>query len=389
MIGLLLGIIYMSFISLGLPDAVMASAWPVISYELEVAVSNMGIITIIISIGTIISGLNSDRLINKIGIHKITYISILITAIALFGFSRSTTFIELCFWAIPYGLGAGSIDTALNNYAAINFQSKHMNWLHCMWGVGATLGPYIMGMALTNGLGYQGGYKILFAIQGILAVIIYISNPLWKSTEPKINYEEEIKSLSLKEIFKISGAKEGVFSFFCFTSIEQTTGLWASSYLVYNRGMEPKLAAGFSALFYLGITLGRGLSGFIAMKYNNKQMIRGGIILMACGILTLLISDTQVMGLAGLSLIGLGSAPVFPSLIHSTPNNFGIKNSQSITGVQMAGAYTGLLIMPATFGILGKNIGFNVYPIFLGILTMSLVITYEKLLRKVENLGRI
>ncbi|MFI3257946.1 MAG: MFS transporter [Spirochaetales bacterium] len=389
MAGLLLAIIYVSFISLGLPDAVLGSAWPIISTELETTVSSMGIITIIISAGTIISGLQSDRLIKKIGVHTITFVSVALTAVSLFGFSMSPSFFVLCLWAVPYGLGAGSVDAALNNYVAVNFESKHMSWLHCMWGLGATLGPYIMGMALTNNLNFRGGYMILCIIQAVLTVIILASKPVWKMQKTSSNNcnQEQPKALSLKQIFKIRGVPEIAVTFLCFCAIEQTAGLWASSYLVYTRGVEPEIAAGFTALFYLGITIGRGINGFIAIKCSDTQMIRGGSVIMLAGILILFLPFGKTLAFVGLAMIGFGSAPVYPCIIHSTPYNFGAENSQAIIGVQMALAYTGTLTMPALFGIIGKNISFTLYPLFIGFLLAVMIIMYEKLLKKVKTVS--
>ncbi len=389
MVGLLLALIYISFISLGLPDAVLGSAWPLISEEFGTPISRMGIVTIIISAGTVISSLNSNRLINFLGVHKVTTLSILVTAISLFGFSSSPSFLVLCLWAIPYGLGAGSVDTALNNFVAVHYESKHMSWLHCMWGVGATLGPSIMGMALTGGHSFRTGYIILFCIQITISAIIFISSPIWKakmiSTHEEQSSGEKKKILSLKEIFTIRGVPEIAVAFFCFCAIEHTTGLWASSYLVYNRGVAPEIAAGFGALFYLGITIGRGICGFIAMKYNDKQMIRAGSVLMAVGMAVLFIPSGEKLAFVGLALIGLGSAPVFPCIIHSTPYNFGVKASQAITGVQMASAYTGTLVMPALFGVIGRSISFNMYPVFIGIILVMMIIMYEVMLKKVHG----
>ncbi len=389
MVSLLLALIYISFISLGLPDAVLGSAWPLISEEFAVPISNMGIVTIIISAGTVISSLNSNRLINFLGVHRVTAMSVLVTAISLFGFSFSPSFLVLCLWAISYGLGAGSVDTALNNFVAVHYESKHMSWLHCMWGVGATLGPYIMGTALTGGHSFRIGYIILFSIQIVISIIIFISAPVWKtkllSTHENHSNTEKKRILSIKEIFSIRGVPEIAVAFFCFCAIEHTTGLWASSYLVYNRGVEPEVAAGFGALFYLGITIGRGICGFIAMKYSDKQMIRAGAALMAFGMLVLFIPSGEKLAFVGLTLIGLGSAPVFPCIIHSTPYNFGAKESQAITGVQMASAYTGTLIMPSLFGIIGRSISFNMYPIFIGVILILMIVMYELMLKKVKG----
>ncbi len=386
MVGLLLALIYISFISLGLPDAVLGSAWPVISSEFSVPISRMGIVTIIISAGTIISSLSSDRLIKKIGVHKITAVSIATTAIALLGFSISPSFYALCLWAIPYGLGAGSVDAALNNYVAVHFESKHMSWLHCMWGVGATLGPYVMSIALTNNLTFRGGYHILFIVQAVLSVLILLSAPVWrakKQPEQDAGHEHK-KPLNLTQIFKINGVPYIALAFFCYCAVETTAGLWATSYLVFIRGVEPEIAAAFGALFYLGITIGRGICGFIAIKYSNTQMIRGGAFIMAVGV-TILFLPIANGSFIGLILIGLGSAPIYPCIIHSTPANFGVANSQAITGVQMASAYTGTLSMPALFGIIGRNAGFSMYPIFIGVLLVTMIVMYEIMLKKVHK----
>ncbi len=385
MISLLLPLIYIAFISLGLPDAVLGSAWPIISSEFSVPVSNMGIVTIIISAGTIFSSLNSDRLIHKIGVHKITCFSVFLTAVSLFAFSKTTSFLALCLFAFPYGLGAGSVDAALNNYVAVNYESKHMSWLHCMWGLGASLGPYIMGAVLTSGFSFRLGYIILFIIQIILSLILFISKPIWKNKiEPTTN-TDNYKVLSLKEIFKLNGVPFIAIAFFCFCAAESTAGFWASSYLVYNRGIAPEVATSFASLFYLGITIGRGVCGFLTMKFHDRQMIRAGAILMLVGIIILFIPNYDITAFLGIAIIGLGSAPIFPCIIHSTPENFGINNSQAVTGVQMASAYTGTLVMPALFGIIGNSFSFTLYPIYLGVIIIIMLLAYELTLKKVRK----
>ncbi len=388
MIVLLLALIYLAFIGLGLPDAVLGSAWPLVSEALLVPISGMGLITIIISAGTIVSSLNSAKLVYKLGVYKVTVGSILLTALSLLGFATSPSFFVLCFWAVPYGLGAGSVDAALNNYVALHFESKHMSWLHCMWGIGATLGPLIMGMALTNQFSFRGGYIILFIIQLVLSGLLLAGAPVWKQKKNILENEEGKKEnttvLRLPQIVGIPGVKEMSLAFFCFCAIEQSTGLWAGSYLVFQRGVEPEAAAGFSALFYFGITVGRGICGFIAMKYSDKQMIRAGILVMAVGVAVLYLPFGEFAAFGALALIGFGSSPVFPCIIHSTPYHFGVIHSQAVTGVQMAAAYTGTLLMPAVFGVLGNNISFSLYPVFIGALLVLLALFYEKGLRKIE-----
>ncbi len=387
MMGLLLALIYLAFISLGLPDAVLGSAWPVVSKELDVSVASMGVISIIIAAGTIVSSLQCDRMINKIGVHKITAISVAVTAVSMLGFAVSPSYLLLCICAVPYGLGAGGVDAALNNYVAVNYESRHMSWLHCMWGVGATAGPYIMGMALSMQHSYNTAYVVLFGIQAVLSVILFASKPIWKLNDDAkgMEHEKEKRTLSLKEIFSIPGVKQIAMAFFCFCALESTTGMWATSYLVYEKGIDPEIAAGFGALFYLGITIGRGISGFITIKFNDTQMIRGGAAIMAIGVCVLLLPLGNTVALIGIMLIGLGSAPVYPCIIHSTPYNFGVENSQAITGVQMASAYTGILVLPAIFGVIGKSISFAIYPIYIGMILIGMITMYELMLRMVKR----
>ncbi len=388
MIHLLLAIIYIAFISLGLPDSLLGSAWPSMYQEFCVPLSYAGIISMIIAFGTIVSSLQSDRLTRKLGTGKITAISVGMTAIALFGFSISHSFVMLCIWAIPYGLGAGSVDASLNNYVALHYESRHMNWLHCMWGVGATLGPYIMGIALTNGKGWNGGYRSIAFIQIVLVIILVFSLPLW--TKKKVNENEgtssakseNTKILTLKDIIHIQGAKEVMICFFCYCALEQTTGLWASSYLTLFKGISAEMAAGFASLFFIGITVGRAISGFATIKFNDTQMVRIGQILITIGVIAMLIPGTKIFSLAGLILIGLGCAPIYPCIIHSTPAHFGAENSQAIIGVQMASAYIGTCIMPPLFGIAANKISIALLPVFLFIVLALMVVMHELLSRK-------
>lgn len=315
---LLLAVIYVSFISLGLPDSLLGAAWPSMYTELEVPISYAGIVSMIIALGTILSSLQSDRLTRKLGTGKVTAISVGITAAALFGFSISHSFWVLCLWAVPYGLGAGSVDASLNNYVALHYKSKHMSWLHCMWGVGAASGPYIMGYALTGGMGWSHGYQIISILQVILTVLLGLSLPLWKK-RPQVTTSEgdEVvaKSLSLKEVVGIPGAKEVMTCFFCYCALEQTAGLWASSYLTLYKGVSADRAARFASMFFIGITVGRAISGFITMKLTDVQMIRLGQSLIGLGVLIMLLPFGQGVSLAGLIVIGLGWRPHFTRVL--------------------------------------------------------------------------
>ena len=385
MVQLLLVIIYLAFISLGLPDALLGSAWPSMYSEFGVPISYAGIISMIIAAGTIVSSLQSDRLTRRLGTGKVTAISVAVTAAALFGFSVSQSFGMLCLWAIPYGLGAGSVDASLNNYVALHYESKHMSWLHCMWGVGATLGPYVMGYALTRGMTWNSGYRIISILQVVLTAILIFSLPLWKG-RPQMTAEDgqEVspKALSLPEIMKIPGAKEVMLCFFCYCALEQTAGLWASSYLTLYKGVPAETAAGYASMFYIGITIGRALSGFITMKLNDVQMIRLGQGIIGLGVLVLLLPLGESVSLAGLILIGLGCAPIYPCIIHSTPTHFGADKSQAIIGVQMACAYVGTCLMPPIFGLIANHISAALLPVYLLVILVLMVVMHEGLTRK-------
>lgn len=379
MFQLLLVIIYLSFISLGLPDSLLGSAWPYIHNELSLPVSYAGIISMIISIGTIISSLQSDRLNKKIGTGKVTFISVAMTMIALFGFSISKSFLSLCLWAIPYGLGAGSVDAALNNYVALHYESKHMSWLHCMWGIGAMTGPYVMGNVLANGRNWSLGYRIIGSIQLVLTIILFISLPLWKKdSNSETDEKNSTQLIPLKKIITFKGAKEVAICFFCYCALESTAGLWASSYLNLYKGISVETVAFYASLFYIGITIGRALSGFITMKFNDAQMIRMGQFIIGIGVLVLLL-PSNITSLIGLVVIGLGCAPIYPCIIHSTPDHFGADKSQAIIGVQMASAYVGTLIMPPFFGILAEKISISLFPIFLLVILVLMFVMHERL----------
>ncbi len=390
MFQLLLAIIYLAFISLGLPDALLGSAWPIMYQEFSVPVSYMGIISMIIASGTVISSLMSDRLTKKLGTGKVTAISVLLTAVALFGFSISSSMWMLCLWAIPYGLGAGSVDASLNNYVALHYESRHMSWLHCMWGIGASLGPSIMGFALSHGQTWNMGYRYIAILQIVLTSILFISLPLWKKNNPAVSTDAEPASsdnhvLTLREIIRLSGAKEIMIAFFCYSAIEQTTGQWGSSYLVLHKGLSEETAATFAGLFYIGITIGRALSGFITMKLNDTQMIRLGEVIILLGCIALVLPLGSVVSLGGFILIGLGCAPIYPSIIHSTPANFGADKSQAVIGVQMAAAYVGTTVMPPLFGIIANNISIALLPVYVFAALLLMFVMYERVVKKCSN----
>ena len=335
----LLGIIYLSFISLGLPDALLGSAWPNMYPEFQVPVSYAGMISMIIAFGTILSSLQSDRLTRRFGTGKVTAASVGITALALWGFSVSHSFLQLCLWAIPYGLGA----------------------------------------VLTGGAAWNKGYRVISLLQIVLTAVLIISLPKWKEENPAGEETKGGKPLTFREIISIPGAKAIMVCFFCYCAVEQTTMLWASSYLNLAKGVDARTAASFAGMFCIGITIGRGINGFIAMKLKDRQMIR-----MGQAIIIMILPFGQAVSLIGFSLIGLGCAPIYPCIIHSTPEHFGAERSQAIIGVQMASAYIGTCLMPPLFGLIANHISIRLLPLYLLILLVLMVYMHEMLERKVH-----
>ena len=383
MIQLLLAIIYISFISLGLPDALLGAAWPTMCLDFAVPVSLAGVVSVTVAMGTVVSSLLSDRLTLWMGAGKVTAFSVGLTALALFGFSVCSEFWHLLIWAIPYGLGAGSVDASLNNYVALHYASRHMSWLHCMWGIGASMGPYIMGRALTGGLTWNTGYRYIALFQVCLTTVLLLSLPLWKTRKQEASGENGAPRapLSLKQIFAIPGAKEVLIAFFCYCAAEQTAILWGSTYLVRHCGMAEDVAAGFASLFLIGMTIGRFFNGFLTYKLSDKALIRLGQGIILLGVAVMLLPLGTGGAMAGLLLIGLGCAPIYPCVIHSTPDHFGEEYSQAIIGVQMAAAYTGVCLMPPIFGILANHISVSLLPLYVGGITALMIFMCERLNR--------
>ncbi len=378
MIHLLLAVIYMAFISLGLPDGLLGAAWPSMYEGLSVPVSFAGGISMIICMGTIVSSLVSDRLTHRLGAGKVTALSVATTAIALIGFSVSDRYWMLCLWAIPSGLGARSADAARNNYVAPHYSSRLMSGRHCMWGVGASTGPYIIGAILSGGGVWTTGYQIVGILQIILTTIILLSLPLWKKAPAST---EEAKPLSLGSTIRIPGAKALMLSFFCYCALEQTAALWTGSYLVLHAGMEPENAAALASLFFLGMTVGRFLGGFLTVKLSDTNMIRLGFTVITLGVAVLLLPLGAFSDLAGLLLIGLGCAPIYPSIIHSIPDLFGAERSQAIIGIQMASAYVGTALMPPLFGLIAEYITIDLLGIFLLLLLTAMTMSHRQVLQ--------
>ena len=381
MISLLLPVIYLAFISLGLPDGLLGAAWPSMYGPMGADLSWAGAVSMIISAGTIVSSLASDRLNGRLGTGRVTAGSVAVTAVALLGFSLSTAFWQLCLWAIPYGLGAGSVDAALNNYVALHYESRHMSWLHCMWGIGASIGPVIMGWALAAD-SWQGGYRTIALMQAVLTAVLVFSLPLWKQPARDGAAGVAPEHRSLPQLLRIPGVPEVMVSFACYSAVECTAGMWAASYCTLARGIDAGTAAGWASLFYLGITVGRFFSGFLTMKFNDHQMILGGQAVILAGLVLIFLPAGNHLLFAGLIVVGLGCAPIYPSIIHETPANFGRNLSMSMTGVQMAAAYTGTTLLPPFFGLLAQQFSMTLFPWYLLAALIVMTVSSEAMHRK-------
>ncbi|MUH58911.1 MFS transporter [Bifidobacterium canis] len=394
MTNLLLAVIYLAFISLGLPDGLLGAAWPTMSGDLNAPLSWAGGVSMVISAGTIISALLSDRLTLRFGAGRVTAFSVALTAAALMGFSFAPNYWVLIVMAIPYGLGAGGVDAALNNYVAVHYTSRHMSWLHCMWGLGALIGPYVMSYALASAHGWQWGYRSIGILQIVLTAVLVLSLPLWRSrtqttvagggvehdndTENGATPAAQRKPLGLLGVLRISGAPQILIMFFCYCAIEQTAILWASSYMVGVDGLAKDVAATFTSMFLIGITAGRFANGFMTMKFSDATMIRVGTALIALGIVMMLmpVHSTALAGAAFIT-IGLGCAPVYPCIIHSTPAYFGADKSQAIVGVQMACAYVGTMLMPPLFGVIAQHTTIALLPWYLTVFVLLMACMHE------------
>ena len=381
----LLIVIYLAFISLGLPDSLLGSAWPAMFEGLQVPVDYAGIISMIVAGGTVISSLFSGKIIARFGVASVTLFSVLMTALALMGFSLSGQFSYLCLLAIPLGLGAGSVDSALNNYVALHYEARHMNWLHSFWGVGAAIGPMIMAAHLAGGDSWSNGYETVAWIQLGLVGILAISLPFWTKDNPEDETHQPESSPGFFHLLQtLPGLKQALLVFFCYCTIEATFGLWGASFLVFEKGFEADQAARLTSLYFMGITVGRFLSGFLTAHFTNKQLVYLGQGVIGVGLALLLLPNSEST-LVGFLLVGLGCAPIFPSLLHETPVNFGEKHSQSIMGIQMASAYVGITLMPFLFGKIAFFTGYGFLLGFLGIFLLLIFLLTHSMNKRVKT----
>ena len=370
----LLMMIYLSFISLGLPDSMLGSAWPAMNVSLNAPLWGAGLVQMLISFCTIISSLNSAKLIRRFGTGKLTAISVATTALALLGFSLAKNYAFLMLMAVPLGLGAGAVDAGLNNYVALHCEAKHMSWLHCFWGVGTIIGPMILSAVLRVGGSWATGYRAVGLIQCAVSALLFATLGMWK--HGNIQQEEHgAKALSVWEVLSLPGAKAGMVTFLCYCAVESTLGLWGATYISQVRGVDEATAASFGAMFYIGITVGRAISGFMAMKLLPKQMVRVGQALLALGCIFMMIPAGSTLSGIGLVVCGLGCAPIYPNIIQDTPVNYGTENSQAAIGVQMAFAYVGSTFLPSIFGALAGVGGYGLLPYFaIGICVLMTVL---------------
>ena len=378
----LLVMIYLSFISLGLPDSVLGSAWPSMLGDIHAPVWGAGLVQMIVSFGTIVSSLNSARLIRRFGTGRLTAMSCLLTATALMGMSFAPHYAFLLLLCIPLGLGAGAVDAAINNYVALHCEPRHMNWLHCFWGVGTIISPMVMSAVLAAGMRWTAGYRGVSAMQIALSVVLFSTLKLWQDASAQ-GGERSAKVLTVRQVLSLPGAKQGLLNFTCYCAVESTFMLWSATYLVMVRGMDAARAASMGGLFFIGITAGRGVSGFIAMKLKPRQMVRLGQTLMTAAGVLLLVPGTAVT-LAGILLMGLGCAPVYPNIVQDTPRNYGAENSQAVIGVQMAFAYIGSLFMPTIFGWIASALGYGILPVFALVFTAVMIALFNSQQRIVD-----
>ncbi|KAB7671255.1 MFS transporter [Bacillus sp. B1-b2] len=391
----LLIIIYLAFISLGLPDSLLGTAWPVMQVELAAPLEMAGFLFMMIAIGTIISSLLSGKVLKRFGTGKVTFVSVLMTACALLGIQFAPSIVWLVVCAIPLGLGAGAVDSGLNDYVATHYKAHHMSWLHCFWGVGATTGPIIISQFIANDNAWRNGYLLIACLQFALVIILFLTLPLWKKVKPNNMSTEQIKSESYnqaieehnenKSPLRIKGVNLALASFLFYCGVEATVGLWGSSFLVEVKGLSASTAAQWVSLYYGGITVGRLITGFITFKWTNRTLVRTGQMIALLGTIILLLPLPAIYSLIGFIVIGLGLAPIFPCMLHETPARFGNKHSQSIMGYQMALAYTGTTFLPPLLGFLASHSTIGIFPLSIAIFVMAMYFCTEILNRVIKN----
>ena len=382
----LLVLIYIAFISLGLPDSVLGSAWPVMQAELGAPLSLAGYISMVVSAGTVVSSLASNRLITRFGVGRVTAVSVLMTAAGLLGISLAPAAWMLFLCAIPLGLGAGSVDAALNNFVALHYAARHMSWLHCFWGIGATAGPMILSLQLSRGASWRGAYGLISGIQFALALALFLTLPVWRRAKaPAAESGEEQRYLTNREALRLPLVKTALVGFVFFCAVETTSGLWASTYLHQARGLSASEAAMGASMFYGAITAGRLVAGFAASRLSPARLIRIGQCVCLVGAAMVALPAPSIVGMLGIAVIGLGTSPIYPNMLHETPRRFGARNSQAIVGLEMAFAYIGSTLIPPLFGSLASATTLHLYPWFLAACTLVMLAASETVARRTRD----
>ena len=382
----LLILIYIAFISLGLPDSVLGSAWPVMQAELGAPLSLAGYISMVVSAGTVVSSLASNRLITRFGVGRVTAVSVLMTAAGLLGISLAPGAWMLFLCAIPLGLGAGSVDAALNNFVALHYAARHMSWLHCFWGVGATAGPMILSLQLSRGASWRSAYGLISGIQFALAIALFLTLPVWRRAKaPAAESGEEQRYLTNREALRLPLVKTALVGFVFFCAVETTSGLWASTYLHQARGLSASEAAMGASMFYGAITAGRLVAGFAASRLSPARLIRIGQCVCLAGAAMVALPAPSIVGMLGIAVIGLGTSPIYPNMLHETPRRFGARNSQAIVGLEMAFAYIGSTLIPPLFGSLASATTLQLYPWFLAACTLVMLAASETVARRTRD----
>lgn len=379
----LLIIIYIAFVSLGIPDSLLGAAWPAIYVDFGLPVSFLNILSVLISVCTMISSMVSARLIKRYGTAIVSAVSTALTAIALFGFSVSKSFLWLCLFALPLGAGAGAIDSGLNNYVALHYKATHMSFLHCFYGVGVSLSPYLMSIALGNDSNWHKGYRNAFYIQFVISLIVILTLPVWKKVKHTATEYDEAPQVTLPflSLIKRADIRAAAMVFLSSCSVEFLCGVWGSTFLVGARGLSPEKAARAVTFYYVGITLGRFLSGVFSNKFTPHKIIAAGQSITFIAALLLFFGKNPVAATAGLFLVGTGNGAIYPNMMYLTPENFGAEISQSVMGIQLTGAYFGILATPLIFGVFAQKIGLWLFPVFIAVF-FALMVYYTFALKR-------
>ncbi|MFA5560697.1 MAG: MFS transporter [Acholeplasmataceae bacterium] len=376
----LLIVIYLAFISMGLPSSILGAIWPVAHLDLGATIKQVGTIFMVVQISIVAATLSGNRLINRFSNNKMVMFGLFLISVSLIGYSFSPNYLVIMLFSIPLGFGIGSIDVSLTSYVSKNFQAKHVNWLQSFWGMGATIGPIIMSLFLANPGGWRTGYRLIAAIQVLVLIIIASTLSLWKNNDLN-KVKEKIEQFDSKPkipLFKTPFLTIAVISFFLYIAVEHTTGLWASSYLVGHQGFDEVLAARTVSLFYIGITTGRILAGFLSIKIKGRNLIRVGQGLIFIGILLMFVNSIQAIAILSILIIGLGCAPIFPTMLHESKHRFGTNNLQAIIGLQLSIAYMASIIMQPLFGQIQQMFGLQILPIFILVALIGTTIFAEK-----------